>query len=120
MRRAVALLALSVYAAACARPPAVLRGSFVPLTVPDARALGDVGERVRWGGTIVETRPAEHETCVEVVGRPLDDEARPRLTDETDGRFVACSPGFFDPAVYAAGRELTVAGTVAEPVTRRV
>ncbi|EQD59053.1 Outer membrane lipoprotein Slp, partial [mine drainage metagenome] len=35
-------------------------------------------------------------------------------------RFVACHPGFYDPEVYAKGRELTVTGTLQGTVVRRV
>src|SRR5262249_36839351 len=79
-----------------------------------------VGEAVRWGGEIVKARPGRGETCFEVLSKPLDRAARPRPVDETLGRFVACSAGFYDPAIYAAGRELTVAGTLAETSDRKV
>lgn len=102
---------------ACATPPAVLSGgAFSEVTVEDAQARDLTGERVRWGGSIVATTPGKDQTCFEVVSRPLDGEARPRRTDQSDGRFRACASGFFDPAVYATGREITVVGTL-EPAT---
>ena len=30
--------------------------------------------------------------------------------DHSDGRFIACGKGFYDPAVYTKGRDLTVVG----------
>src|SRR4029450_6644749 len=72
----------------------------------------------RWGGAIIACHPGETETCVDVVGLPLDSRARPVWTDATLGRFRACAPGFYDPEVYAEGRSVTVVGTVAE--TERV
>ena len=118
--RGLALLAVPVLALACARPPAALRGTFAPVGVQDAQQRDGAGERVRWGGEIVETRPGANETCFEVVSRPLDRQARPRDADETAGRFIACAPGFSEPSVYAPGRELTVAGGLASPTTRKV
>jgi outer membrane lipoprotein len=98
---------------ACATPPAVLSGgAFSEVTVQDAQARDLTGQRVRWGGAIVSTTPEKGQTCFEVVSRPLDREARPRRTDESDGRFVACATEFFDPAVYAPGREISVVGTL--------
>jgi outer membrane lipoprotein len=71
-----------------------------------------VGEHVRWGGVIVETMPRADETCIEVVSLPLDRRARPRLVDDSFGRFRGCVPGFYDPEIYAPEREVTVVGTV--------
>jgi outer membrane lipoprotein len=120
MRAGVVVLALAFLTAGCARPPHVLRGSFAPLSPRDVQARGAVEERVRWGGKIVNTTPGKDQTCFEILSKPLDGAARPVDTDETYGRFVACAPGFYDPAVYAPGREVTVVGTVAEPMTRTV
>lgn len=111
-RRCLALLPLLV-AFACARPPVPLRGDFAEVSVPEAVANSDAGGEVRWGGEVVETTPMGDRTCFEVVERPLDRAARPRATDETDGRFIACTPGFHDPALWEPGREMTVVGTLA-------
>jgi outer membrane lipoprotein len=98
--------------AACMRPPRPLEGEFPPLTVADAQQGEHAGERVRWGGTIVATRPERDRTCIEVVSKPLDRRARSILTDQTYGRFEACARGFYDPEIYAEGREVTVVGTI--------
>jgi outer membrane lipoprotein len=107
--------------AACARPPAALRGEFVPVTVADARAGDVAGERVRWGGELVRTVPqAADTTCFEVVAKPLDRRGRPSRVDDSPGRFVACARGFYDPAVWAPGREMTAVGTVGGTAVARV
>jgi outer membrane lipoprotein len=103
---------LALAAASCVRPPVDLAGQFPPYTVADAQRDERPGTRVRWGGEIVETRPAAQETCVEVVSVPLDRRAYPRGSDATYGRFLACGPGFYDPAVYAPGRRVTVVGAL--------
>jgi outer membrane lipoprotein len=71
------------------------------------------GSQVRWGGVIASVQNRSDDTLVEVVARPLDGRGRPRETDSTQGRFLARVPGFLDPAVYTAGREITVSGRVA-------
>jgi outer membrane lipoprotein len=119
MRRALALVVL-VVASGCLRPPTALRGTFAPLTPRDALERGTVGERVRWGGKIVSVTPGKDSTCFEILSRPLDRQARPVDADDNFGRFVACASGFYDPAVYAPGREITVTGMVAEPMMRKV
>jgi outer membrane lipoprotein len=112
MTRHTSLLALAGVALACARPPAALQGAYPPITVTDAQVQSAIGEAVRWGGRIVRVDPGEAETCFEIVGLPLDARARPVPSDDSHGRFHACSPGFFDPAIYAADREVTVVGSV--------
>jgi len=71
-----------------------------------------VGDRVRWGGSVLEVNPAASETCISILSRPLDSSARPLFTDSNFGRFMACGQGFYDPAVYAKDRGVTVLGTV--------
>jgi outer membrane lipoprotein len=113
--RAVLLLAL-VMLAACMRPPRPIAGDFPPVQVTDVQGGAHVGERVRWGGIIVETRPEQDQTCFQIVSLPLDARARPRIVDQTYGRFEACASGFFDPEIYQARREVTVVGTVQDVV----
>jgi outer membrane lipoprotein len=73
--RAVLLLAL-VMLAACMRPPRPIAGDFPPVQVTDVQGGAHVGERVRWGGIIVETRPEQDQTCFQIVSLPLDARAR--------------------------------------------
>jgi outer membrane lipoprotein len=114
-RRVAAVLVAGVLATAgCARPPRPLAGEFPPISPHDVQVGPRVGERVRWGGDVVATTPRDGDTCFEVVAKPLDRQARPEPVDETTGRFIACATGFYDPAVWAPERELTVVGTVVE------
>ena len=46
--------------------------------------------------------------------------ARPRRSDSSPGRFVACAAGFFDPAVYQPGREITIVGALHGTTAGRV
>lgn len=110
-RFAVLLLALT--GVACVRPPVPLQGEFPPVTVADVQLSTEPGAHVRWGGTIADVQSRETETCFEIVSGPLDGEARPiPRSDATYGRFIACNAGFFDPAIFAPEREMTVVGTV--------
>jgi outer membrane lipoprotein len=121
MPRLAALCAICLVFMACATTPPPLAGG--PYATVDHRAALDQaarGERVRWGGTIVVTTPDEEETCFEIIDHPLDGQGRPRQTDQTAGRFMACAPGFFDPGVYRLGREVTVVGVLAEPRTGKI
>lgn len=107
--------------AACAStPPPLAGGPFAE--VGHEQALGEegLGAEVRWGGSIVTVTPEEQQTCFEVISHPLDRRGRPRDTDTTAGRFLACAEGFFDPAIYTYGREVTVVGRVVAPETGKV
>ncbi|RMF82126.1 MAG: hypothetical protein D6739_08590 [Nitrospirae bacterium] len=122
-RRCLSLLAglALLLGAACATVPKPLAGG--PFAqVGRAKALTEAarGLRVRWGGTIVKTTPRQGETCIEIVSHPLDRAGRPERTDATAGRFVACLPGFLDPAVYTMGREVTVVGRIEAPVEGKI
>ena len=70
------------------------------------------GTLVRWGGSIVAVRNLKDETRIEVVSRRLDGSGRPLAEDRSEGRFIAKVSGFLDPAVYGAGRDITVTGRV--------
>jgi outer membrane lipoprotein len=110
MRRWLVLVLLA--AAACLRPPRQLAGEYERVTVAEAQAEPREGVAVRWGGTLNSARPGRERTCFEVVGFPLDSSARPVVSDQSAGRFLACAPGFYEPAVYAPGREVTVVGAL--------
>ena len=79
-----------------------------------------VGAQVRWGGRILATTNEAERTCFDVLALPLDSRARPRPGDEVDGRFRVCAPGFYDPEVFAAGRSITVVGTVERETFQRI
>lgn len=119
-RCGAAAAAVALCLGGCAYPPAVLDGRAFSALQPAQAVLAEpAGELVRWGGTIAAVHPAETETCVDVVARPLDARARPVLGDATLGRFRACAAGFHDPEIYSVGRRVTAVGTVVarEPQT---
>ena len=73
---------------------------------------GFKGKNVLLGGQIVNTQVKEGETWVEVLQKPLDWQQQPKDTDESLGRFLIRFSDFRDPAIYAAGRKITVLGEV--------
>ncbi|UNU10210.1 Slp family lipoprotein [Xanthomonas translucens] len=106
----MAVLALG----ACATAPKPLQGQFATVTPRDSVAGQQVGASVRWGGKIIQTKPSQGETCFQILSRPLSASGRPDsdAADASDGRFVACRAGFYDPAVFEPGREVTFIGHV--------
>ncbi|WAC64481.1 Slp family lipoprotein [Pseudoxanthomonas sp. SL93] len=112
--RIVLLAAAAATLAACATAPKPLQGSFTPVNPRDSVAAPQVGAPVRWGGRIISTTPAQNSTCFQLVSRPLSGTGRPLSSapDATDGRFIACRAGFYDPAVFTEGREVTFVGRI--------
>ena len=106
---------------ACATTPLPInQGTFSDETPRTALEKNAVGQRVRWGGTIISVMPYGEKTCFEVLSRPLDSSGEPWPDDATEGRFVACRGQFLDPAAYPAGRHLTISGTVQAPTTCKI
>jgi outer membrane lipoprotein len=70
------------------------------------------GKTVLFGGVIVETEVRPQETKILILDTALDRSKRPDNVDVSDGRFIALHRGYLDPAIYAAGREITVVGEV--------
>ncbi len=120
--RTLILIAASALLGACASVPKVLQGRYTNISVDDAQQNGLGDTQVRWGGQIIKTTPGPQNTCFYVLARPLDSAARPRRESSSQslGRFVACRPGFYDPAIFAKGRDLTVTGTLHGVISRKV
>lgn len=70
------------------------------------------GQKVLWGGVIVETKNKPEETILLVRQTELDLGKRPKNLDQTAGRFMVKYKGFLDPDIYHNGREITVIGEI--------
>jgi|GEM_PF-337241 len=107
------LILITALISGCATVPTPLAGDhFSPITPKDAVAEKSSGKEVRWGGQIFAVEPGEDRTCFAVLSRALLNDARPNKRGNTNGTFIACRPGFFDPALYPDGSDITVVGTV--------
>ncbi|MEJ8568383.1 Slp family lipoprotein [Elongatibacter sediminis] len=114
MRRALHILigmAALLALAACSTVPPRLQGEYADIS-PARVEPSAFGQSVRWGGVIVGVRNEADRTCFEILSRDLGTGLRPRLEDRTAGRFMACKPGFYDPEVFAKGREVTLTGRI--------
>lgn len=70
------------------------------------------GRTVLLGGKIIKIDFKEGTTWIEVLQLPLDWRQKPKETDESGGRFLAFFNDFRDPAIFSAGRKITVIGLV--------
>ena len=118
-RFALLPIAAALVTAGCAVVPKPLQGDFVSQS-PAGQPPAD-GARVRWGGTILTVEPKPGITCFQILARHLNESGRPRLgRDQAEGRFLACRNGFYDPAIFERGREVTITGNVSGTETRKV
>ncbi|MEW6263808.1 MAG: Slp family lipoprotein [Thermodesulfobacteriota bacterium] len=68
------------------------------------------GKMVIFSGVIIEALNTATGTTLTVLEKPAEAGGRPRAADRSGGRFLAQDDRFLDPAIYAPGREVTVAG----------
>ena len=120
--RIVLAAAAAALLGACATAPQPLQGSFPAVTPQQAAADTQAGVTVRWGGRVVETQPRQDMTCFQMVALPLNASGRPdgNSPDASQGRFLACRAGFYDPAVFTPGREVTFIGRIEGTETVRI
>jgi len=116
------LLAVLVAGCATAFPDAVMRTVDTRITVdellrdPAARK----GARMILGGDILATQPRSGLTEIEILARRLRGNDAPERSDRSPGRVLLHTPEFLDPAVYAAGRRITVIGEVTGVEERKI
>ena len=114
-----------IFFAACAHVPEAIDGEQYQTEISPGMVVNNPdsyqGQRVRWGGVIVEVVNNEQETWIEVLGLPLSSTARP-LADRTNslGRFIVKTQEFLDPEVYQNGLRFTVTGTIGKTIEGKV
>ena len=116
------LMGASLLLSGCVSMPPELAagGPYLDITPAEAAAGQFEGERVRWGGSLVQAVPQDGMTCFDMVGLTLDRRGEPLDSDHSTGRFQACVDGFHDPAIYSSGRHVTFTGRIAGHATRRI
>ncbi|SDW25298.1 outer membrane lipoprotein [Thiocapsa roseopersicina] len=117
----IALLVLG--GCATSRVPEAIRDPALPspaVTEVQQRPETFIGQRVRWGGSILDVHNARETTRIEILAKPLNSSGEPDDTSRGLGRFIVELPGFKDPAEYPKQRRLTVVGPLARMETRDV
>jgi outer membrane lipoprotein len=71
------------------------------------------GRTVILGGDIIAVENQKSSTVLTVLDRPLNFRDRPQDSDASEGRFLVKVSRYLEPFVFAPGRTVTVAGTVA-------
>ena len=118
-KRIAQLAAVTLLFSACTTIPEQLQGTYTEIS-PATVEPSVYGSSVLWGGVIIDAKNKETNTCFEILSREMDKYRRPLVEDRTSGRFIACKPGFYDPEVFAKGREVTITGTIRNIETRQI
>jgi outer membrane lipoprotein len=71
-----------------------------------------VGTTIIWGGIIINTINNQGSTDLVILETPLMNQEYPDGRTNSQGRFIATSNQFFDPAIYRKGKKVTVAGKI--------
>ncbi len=113
-----------VWLAGCASGvPVVIRDGIATspgLAEVQAQPAQYLGQRVRWGGSILKVRNRSETTEIEVLAKPLDRFGEPNTEVGGIGRFIVEFAGFKDPSDYPLDRLLTVVGTITKVEVRPV
>ena len=72
----------------------------------------NIGKTVRWGGVIAKVENLPDATMIEMVDFPLRSYARPRVSNQSMGRFRVYIDGFIDPVVFEKGRSVPFTGKI--------
>lgn len=115
IKRLIQTLPLVLLLAACASGPGydtrqVSLGTTPRSAVDELEAVR--GQKVLWGGVILNTSNMASVTRLEILAYPLDGKQSPQRDREPLGRFLLEHQGFLEPATYAEGRLITMVGTV--------
>lgn len=115
---------LSVWLAGCAGLPTEFNTTGADRAVTPSTAVANIdavrGQKVLWGGVIVNSQNLKDATQIEVLGYPLAQSGRPDRNDPPQHRFIVTRTGYLETADYTAGRLVTVVGKVKEKREGRV
>jgi outer membrane lipoprotein len=78
------------------------------------------GDQVRWGGTITAVEHRGDDTVLVIANSALDSQGKPLADAGSQGQFMAKVNHYLNPAVYAKGRTVTVAGTIVGSESRAI
>lgn len=76
------------------------------------------GRSVVFGGTIIKVENLEGATVMEVVQEGMNSQLKPVDKGASEGRFLVKFKRFMDPAIFSAGKRITIAGVVIGTETR--
>ena len=106
------VLAVSVLAGCATSPfPREQRKQAAAVSIAEAQAnpAGHKGQKVVWGGYVLDVKNNGNGSDLYLLQSPLDNSDAPGPRDASRGRFIAQATGYLDKAVYQF-RRVTVLG----------
>ena len=119
----ISLLGAGLFLGACAgisrqsRSQVTFNGPFSELQQRPDDLIDDV---VLLGGRIIETRPLEKGSEIEILQLDLDSWNRPQDNGISHGRFLIIASQFIDPVLYPKGTLIALTGKVTGSVVRHI
>lgn len=107
-----AVLATILLAGCATSPfPREQRKQAVAVSIAEAQAnpAGHTGQKVVWGGYVLDVKNNGNGSDLYILQSPLDNSDEPGPRDASRGRFIAQAEGYLDKAVYQF-RSVTVLG----------
>jgi len=74
-----------------------------------------LGKQSLWGGVIIDSVNLQNRSQLEILAYPLDSSQKPDTDKDPQGRFLAFIDGYLETNDYAAGRLVTLLGTLQAP-----
>lgn len=78
------------------------------------------GQRVIWGGVIIQNQSLAKGTRLEVLAYPLSGSLEPKTYSQSLSRFIIQADSFLEPVDYSRGRQITVVGRIMKTATGSV
>lgn len=113
MRTLFVILAAFIIAGCSVVPKSILKEVNRDITLDQVQSnpAQYAGQKVLWGGIILNSENLEQYTQIEVLETELAYDERPE-DGSSRGRFLIQTPGFLDTNIYTKNKRITVAGTV--------
>ncbi|GAM55614.1 starvation lipoprotein slp paralog [Vibrio ishigakensis] len=112
-KKTLFVLALALFLSGCASLPESLKTEDQNLVTDYQTWINAPQESlttVRLGGVIAKVDNEAERTRIEVVNLPIENNGKPDINVEPEGRFVAYIDGFVDPVTYSKGRLVSILG----------
>ena len=92
----------------------------VNLDLQPSMAADQVGQKVIWGGTIIDIRNLADKTRLEILSYPLTDDHRPQVKGSAKGRFIVEQAGYLEAREFGPGKLITVSGSLLSPQSGKI
>lgn len=104
----------------CIQPPKPLRGEFADISPRTYQVNPVKNLNVRWTGFVIDVDNRKDHSCITVIAKVPDDQAKPSRRIRVDqGRFIACKPTFIEPESFLK-KPVTVTGQVKKMISKKI